>query len=194
MVRLDAELDPEGGEIVITALRSLVEPANLDPKDDRSQAQRRADALVELCGDHLAHGDTPIAGGRRPHLNLTVTAAALQGEPGEPCALESGAIVTPEAARRIACDAAVTQITRDGGSTLNVGRTTRTIPPAIRRALITRDRGCAYPGCERPDRWCDAHHIVHWADGGPTSLDNLVLLCRRHHRMRHEGARAPARR
>jgi hypothetical protein len=152
MVRLDAELDPEGGEIVITALRSLVEPANLDPKDDRSQAQRRADALVELCGDHLAHGDTPIAGGRRPHLSLTVTAAALQGEPGEPCELESGAIVTPEAARRIACDAAATQLTRDGGSTLNVGRTTRTIPPAIRRALITRDRGCAPPGCERPDR------------------------------------------
>ncbi|HAX82745.1 MAG TPA: hypothetical protein DCY40_09285 [Actinobacteria bacterium] len=189
MVRLDGELDPEGGELVITALASLVEPTNLDPDDTRSQAQRRADALIELCTDHLAHGDTPISGGRRPHLSLTVAPAALQGEPAEPCELDSGVIVTPEAARRIACDAAATQITRDGGSTLDVGRTTRTIPPAIRRALIQRDQGCTHPGCGRPHRWCDAHHLTHWADGGPTALDNLVLLCRRHHRRAHEGER-----
>jgi hypothetical protein len=194
MIRLDAKLDPEGGEIVVTALRSLIEPANLDPSDHRSQAQRRADALIELCSDHLTHADTAVSGGRRPHLSLTVTPAALRGEPGEPCELESGAILTPEAARRIACDAAATQITRNGGSTLDVGHTTRTIPPAIRTALVTRDGGCTHPGCDRPHRWCDAHHIVHWVDGGQTSLTNLTLLCRRHHRMRHEGARAPARR
>lgn len=191
MVRLDGELDPEGGEAVIVALQSLVEPTNLDPADTRSQAQRRADALVELCLDHLDHGDVPMRGGRRPHLTVTVAAAALQGEPVAPCELDSGAIVTPETARRLACDAAVTQLTRDGGSTIDVGRTTRTIPPAIRTALIARDQGCTHPGCGRPHRWCDAHHIQHWADGGPTNLDNLTLLCRRHHRIVHEGRGSP---
>jgi hypothetical protein len=185
MVRLDGELDPEGGELVITALRSLVEPTNLDPEDTRSQAQRRADALVELCADHLNHGQVPVNGGRRPHLTLTTTIGSLQGDT-TPAELESGVLITPEAARRIACDAAVTQITQDGGSTLDVGRTTRTIPPAIRTALIQRDGGCTHPGCGRPHRWCDAHHITHWAHGGPTSLENLTLLCRRHHRMAHQ--------
>ena len=189
MVRLDGELDPEGGELVITALASLVEPTNLHPGDERSQAQRRADALVELCADHLTHGDTPVSGGRRPHLMLTVNPESLRGEPAEPCELDSGAILSPEAARRIACDAAATQITRDGGHTLDVGRSTRTIPPAIRTALIARDRGCTHPGCHRPHRWCDAHHLIHWAEGGETALHNLVLLCRRHHRMAHEGER-----
>jgi Domain of unknown function (DUF222) len=193
MVRLDGEFDPEGGELVITALASLIEPTNLDPTEQRSQAQRRADALIELCADHLNHGDTPVSGGRRPHLSLTVTPAALQGEPAAPCELDSGVIVTPEAARRIACDAAATQITRDGGATLDVGRTTRTIPPAIRTALIQRDQGCTHPGCHRPHRWCDAHHLIHWADGGNTALHNLVLLCRRHHRMAHEGRGLPRR-
>jgi hypothetical protein len=70
---------------------------------------------------------------------------------------------------------------------LDVGRRTRTVPPAIRTALVVRDRGCAFPGCDRPPSWTDAHHLEHWADGGPTALDNLVLLCRRHHRAVHEG-------
>ena len=71
------------------------------------------------------------------------------------------------------------------GAVLDVGRRTRSIPPAIRRALDARDRKCRFPGCA--SHWCDAHHVVHWADGGPTSLDNLLLLCRRHHRAIHEG-------
>ena len=71
------------------------------------------------------------------------------------------------------------------GQILNVGRKTRTIPPLIRRALEFRDRGCRFPGCT--SKHCDAHHIVHWADGGETKLSNLVLLCRRHHRLLHEG-------
>ncbi|MFH1105278.1 MAG: HNH endonuclease signature motif containing protein [Actinomycetota bacterium] len=75
-----------------------------------------------------------------------------------------------------------------------MGRATRTIPPAIRRALEARDRGCTHPGCGRPHRWCDAHHITHWAAGGGTNLNNLRLLCRRHHRIAHEGnAPVPAR-
>jgi Domain of unknown function (DUF222)/HNH endonuclease len=92
------------------------------------------------------------------------------------------------AARRLACDAAVSRVITDGASQpLDVGRRTRTIPPAIRTALVVRDRGCAFPNCDRPPSWTDAHHRRHWADGGPTSLDNLVLLCRTHHRAVHEG-------
>jgi hypothetical protein len=94
--------------------------------------------------------------------------------------------VSAETSERIACDASVV-VMRHGPdlSVLDVGRKTRTIPPAIRRALAARDTRCQFPGCSA--RRCDAHHIMHWADGGPTRLDNLVLLCRRHHRAVHEG-------
>jgi hypothetical protein len=85
----------------------------------------------------------------------------------------------------MACDAgAVVMRHAADGSVLDVGRKTRTIPPALRRALLARDRQCRFPGCNA--RRCDAHHVRHWADGGPTRLDNLVLLCRRHHRAVHE--------
>ena len=81
-------------------------------------------------------------------------------------------MIPTEDARRIACDATITEITERGGAVLDVGRATRSIPPAIRTALVKRDKGCTWEGCDRPHRWCDAHHIVHWALGGPTSLDN----------------------
>ena len=93
--------------------------------------------------------------------------------------------VSTETARRIACDAGKVRITHRSGEILSVGRKTRTIPPPIRRALEFRDQGCRFPGCT--SKHCDAHHIVHWADGGETKLSNLVLLCRRHHRLLHEG-------
>jgi hypothetical protein len=99
-----------------------------------------------------------------------------------------GAILGPETARRLACDASVTRVLLSPESQpLDVGRRTRLIPPAIRTALVVRDRGCTYPGCDRGPQWTDAHHVRHWADGGGTSLDNLVLLCRHHHRAVHEG-------
>ncbi|MYB18100.1 MAG: DUF222 domain-containing protein [Holophagales bacterium] len=93
--------------------------------------------------------------------------------------------VSAETARRIACDAGKVRITHRSGQILSVGRKTRTIPPPIRRALEFRDQGCRFPGCT--SKHCDAHHIVHWADGGETKLSNLMLLCRRHHRLLHEG-------
>ena len=100
----------------------------------------------------------------------------------------SGAVLGARAGRRLACDAAVTRVVIGPDSQpLDVGRRTRVVPAAIRTALTVRDRGCVFPGCDRPPTWTDAHHIVHWADGGPTSLDNLVLLCRTHHRTVHEG-------
>ncbi len=190
------ELDPEGGEAVVAALRALSETT--DETDDRSPTQRRADALVELCRDYLDHGDTPVRGGEKPHISLLVSLDSLESRIGKPCELEEAGVISGEAARRIACDAGISRIITNGASEpLDVGRRTRTIPPAIRRALILRDGGCVINGCERPARWCDAHHREHWLDGGPTSLDNLELLCRRHHRMEHEGkllerkARAP---
>ena len=101
--------------------------------------------------------------------------------------LDHSGPVNIELARRLGCDASVTRVVTAGGSEpLDVGRRSQVISPAIRRAVIVRDRHCRFPGCDRPHTWCDAHHIVHWADGGSTSLGNLLLLCRRHHRLLHE--------
>ncbi len=102
--------------------------------------------------------------------------AALSHDGEGGCELEDGSALSPETARRIACDASI----------VRNGRKSRTIPPALRRALRARDRGCRFPGCENR-RFLDAHHVQHWARGGETTADNLLLLCRRHHRLVHEG-------
>ncbi len=99
--------------------------------------------------------------------------------------LREGTDVSAETSRRLACDAGMVVMKHDSdGKILDVGRRTRTIPTAIRRALTVRDEGCQFPGCGL--KYCEAHHVKHWADGGETSLDNLVLLCRHHHRAVHE--------
>ncbi len=138
-------------------------------------------------------------GSPRPGPEHGAETAALQASsqigrastgPGLPAANrawigDSNTPVSAETARRIACDAGRVRMTHDSDRILSVGRKTRSIPPPIRRALEFRDQGCRFPGCT--SRHCDAHHIVHWADGGETKLSNLVLLCRRHHRLLHEG-------
>ncbi|NNC93821.1 MAG: DUF222 domain-containing protein [Acidimicrobiia bacterium] len=190
MVRIDGDLDPEAGEVVLTAIGALVDESikSGSPDDDRNPTQRRADALAELCRGFLDSGRAAVSGGERPHLNVLVDLATLEGRTGDRCELGSGEILHPEAARRLACDAGVNRIITNGPSqVLDVGRTTRTVSGPTRRALMTRDEGCRFDGCDRPAPWCDAHHVIHWADGGPTNLDNLVLLCRSHHRMVHEG-------
>jgi hypothetical protein len=101
--------------------------------------------------------------------------------------LEGHGCVSAETSRRMACDSAVVHWRESAaGEALNIGRKSRSIPPATRRALQRRDGGCRFPGCSC-HRFVDAHHVVHWADGGETNMDNLVLLCRRHHRLVHEG-------
>ena len=101
--------------------------------------------------------------------------------------MEDGPHVTAETSRRIACDSSIVAIREDeNGEPLSIGRRSRTIPPPMRRALRARDKGCRFPGCTNT-RFVDGHHIRHWADGGETSLDNLVLLCRHHHHLVHEG-------
>jgi hypothetical protein len=108
--------------------------------------------------------------------------ATLSKEPGSMAAeLEWSQPILAETARRLACDAAITPII-DG----EADHTSRVVPGSTRRALIARDKGCRFPGCDCPPAWTDAHHVKHWADGGPTTLDNLILLCRRHHRLVHE--------
>ncbi|MBW3601539.1 MAG: HNH endonuclease, partial [Actinobacteria bacterium] len=187
MVALDGELDPEGGATLLTAL-DAVQPGGPQAGDGRTPAQRRADALVELARRALDTGEFPDHGGERPHLTVRVDLATLRRQPASPAGeLEPTGPVCAETARRLACDAGVSRVVTAGDSQpLDVGRRTRVVPPAMRRALVWRDRGCRFSGCDRPPAWSDAHHLVHWADGGATSLDNLVLLCRRHHRAIHE--------
>ena len=105
----------------------------------------------------------------------------------DPPQIEDGPVLATETLRRIACDSAIVRILESGdGEPLDIGRKTRVIPPSMRRALKRRDRGCRFPNCTNT-RFVDGHHIRHWADGGATRLDNLVLLCRHHHRLLHEG-------
>jgi hypothetical protein len=187
MTNIDGALELAGllGAVLRTAIDALTRPL---PGDERLAGQRRADALVELARRQLDGGALPGAGGQRPHLTVTSPAATLQGgEDGLPAELEWVGPIVDQAALRLSCDAARTAVTVDGeGKPLGVGRTTRTIPPHLRRALLVRDGGCRFPGCDRPSPWTDGHHILHWGRGGETEMENLVLLCRSHHRMVHE--------
>jgi hypothetical protein len=190
MVSVDGLLDPESGSLLLTALSAA--SGRRGPDDHRSAPQRRADALVEVCQHALDTGAEPHQGGVRPHLLVTAPLSALTGTATS--ATESGpeaawtGPLTAVATRRIACDASVTRIVLEPDSLpLDVGRSTRTVPPHLRHALLVRDGGCVAEGCDRPPAWTEAHHVVHWAEGGATALDNLVLLCRAHHRTVHEG-------
>jgi Domain of unknown function (DUF222)/HNH endonuclease len=189
MVRIDGDLDPDTGESLLTALRAVMDSeARLEDDDRRSPAQRRADALGEICRGWLDGAERPSIAGDKPHVTVTVDVKELVG--GGTGELEHAGPIATAALRRLACDASVVRVVMAGRSQpLDVGRRTPVVPPAMRRALIVRDAGCRFPGCERPHSWCDAHHVVHWADGGPTAISNLVLLCRRHHRAIHEGFR-----
>lgn len=160
----------------------------LHPRRRQSDRQPdRADALVALAESAIARGVAASPGGERNRVVVHIDLGALVSADDTAAAtLGEGVALPAETARRLGCDAAiVTMIERDG-EPLSVGRRTRSIPPALRRALQARDRCCRYPGCDH-DRFVDAHHIEHWAHGGATSLGNLVLLCRRHHRLLHEG-------
>jgi hypothetical protein len=304
MVAVDGLLDPEAGETVRSALLPLARPTG--PDDDRSGAQRRADALAELARQALQDGRVPQVGGLRPQVTVTVELASLLAGPGGIGGTGGwGGSLPGETVRRWCCDATISRAivhrhphhpshrdhatsnhdhhSRDGAAAsshamsngghatthaghaaadgshvgsagavgssngshadrkrrpgaqgrtspgssgsadraspdgsgtgndgglaarlhnaiallppplgaptelLDLGRATRVISPALRRALAVRDGGCVALGCDRPAAWTDAHHLVHWLDGGPTSLDSLVLLCRRHHRAAHEG-------
>ncbi len=185
MVRVDGDLDPETGQVVLTALRTVA-AASRSAADRRTAPQRRADALGEICHQWMDGANRASIAGERPHLTVTVDLETLEARAGRRCDLDDAGRLVADDARRIACDASVNRVIVAGGSApVEMGRRTPVVPAAMRRAVVVRDRGCRFPGCDRPPGWCDAHHVVHWADGGPTALENLVLLCRPHHRMVH---------
>src|ERR1700693_146068 len=185
---LNGRFDSEGGAVLQAALNALSGVPT--PDDKRTPRQRRADSLVELARQRLDHGTLPEVGGQKPHLAVTVSMATLANQPGSPAAdLEWAHPIPAETARRLACDAAITPVFLGSESDQpQAGQTSRSISGSQRRALVMRDKGCRFPGCDRPPDWTDAHHLQHWADGGKHVMENLVLLCRRHHRKVHEEA------
>jgi hypothetical protein len=186
---LDGVLDVESAEILLTALAPLMSPS---PTDNRSAPQRRADALVDLARRALDSGELPVTGGQRPHLSVVVEGRALAEGRGATTLPWTGTAVPVATVLRWGCDARLLPVwgaaTRRGGWTpLALGRSSRTVSPSQVKALQVRDGGCVHPGCSRTAAYCDAHHVRHWADGGATDVDNLVLLCRHHHRTLHTG-------
>ena len=213
-VTVRGRLTPEAGALLLRALAAAREtlypkPRYVGPElpaddlemvgrhdDPPTFAQQQADALVLLAESALHHGLDPGAPGERYQVVVHVDAPVL-ADPDQPgqSVLEDGAHVPAGTCQRLACDASRVVMRHDtDGRVTEIGARTRTIPPALRRALLHRDRGCRFPGCGLP--FGQGHHLEHWAHGGPTTLSNLALLCRRHHRAVHEEgfqvARGPA--
>jgi hypothetical protein len=193
MVRIEAVLHPDEAALVMKAIEAVRGGAARDAKEDVSAETparpvvSRPDALVQVAESFLAHGQTAGTGGDRYQIFVHVEQDPLAPDGRLAATLEDGTRVSAETFRRIACDASLVGVISDAaGNPLNVGRRTRTIPPSMRRALWSRDRGCRFPSCANT-RYVHAHHIDHWAHGGETTLDNLVLLCGTHHRCLHEG-------
>ncbi|MCA1005210.1 HNH endonuclease [Rhodococcus hoagii] len=213
-VAVKGDLDAVTGEMLLTALSALTKPRNPmdDPAGARTPARQRADAFAEILRRYLDSGDAPIEGGERPHLSLHVNAADLaRSETAHEHAwtgfggdldddpesdrdlfgdkdiarMPHMGPLSIATARRLACDCHLTPVVMSDGVPIDLGRTSRTVSKKQRRALIARDHGCAFPGCGAPPAHCEGHHVTHWADGGPTDLDNLVLLCRYHHQLLH---------
>ncbi|MCG5449130.1 HNH endonuclease signature motif containing protein [Micromonospora hortensis] len=183
-LRLTGTLDTETAGLLRAAIDPLTAPSG--PDDTRSPGQRRHDALADVCRLALRTGELPDSGGDSAQIVITTTYDGLTRQLGAG-ALDIGLELTPDTVRRLACDATILPAVLGGtGQVLDVGRQRRLITGPLRRALMLRDRGCAFPGCDRPPRWCAAHHIHHWADGGTTNLDNAVLLCGHHHRHVHQ--------
>jgi Domain of unknown function (DUF222)/HNH endonuclease len=183
MVFVNGILDKVGGAAVRTALEPLAQRTGKD--DDRCRERRMADALVDVCMHELDNG----VPSRRTHLQVTTSLETLLGLSGAPAAeMEFSLPISSKAVERLACDCTVTRILLGSDSTvIDVGRAKRVVSTPQSKALKIRDRGCVWPGCDRPATWTSAHHLVHWINGGSTDLSNLALLCYRHHWMVHEG-------
>src|SRR5215211_297477 len=193
---VQGRLAPEDGALFLRALeagRDAVRERKREWDEERARRVERgpagphepryrptnADALVAMAGAALTAAGATHSNTERYQVVVHVDADAG-------ATLERGPALARETVDRISCDSSVVRVTERDGKPLSVGRRTRAVTPAIARALRTRDRGCRFPGCEN-HRFVDAHHIQHWSRGGETTLDNLVLLCRRHHRFVHEG-------
>jgi hypothetical protein len=193
MMTIRGRLTPEVGALLLKALAAAREALYQQRReqtpetDPPTMEQQQADALALLAETALHQELDPGPPGERYQVVVHVDAKVLADPeaPGQ-CELEEGGRVPAGTSQRLACDASRVEMRHDkNGRLLDVGARTRTIPPALRRALQYRDRGCRFPGCGV--RFGQGHHIRHWAQGGPTTLSNLTLLCRRHHRAVHEG-------
>ena len=186
-VRVTGWFDAEGWHTVRAALDPLAapRPAEDGQPDPRSYARRQADALVELAERSTRTGDLPTQGGERPTLVLTMPYDKLAEQVGTGV-LDTGEHLSASAVRRMACDARIVPAVLGGQSQpLDLGRAARTVSGPLRRAVALRDGGCTFPTCSIPPQWCDVHHPVHWADGGPTTLSNSALVCPAHHDTAH---------
>jgi hypothetical protein len=178
VVLVNGVLDPVGGAAFIGAIVPLARRSGAH--DDRNLEQRLADALVELAS----------GGGSQAQIQVTSSIETLLGLSGAAAAeMEFSLPVSSTTIERLACDSSIARILLNSESTvIDVGRSKRVVSEPMRRALAVRDGHCRWTDCERPASWSAAHHVVHWLHGGSTDLDNLILLCHRHHRMVHEGS------
>jgi hypothetical protein len=208
---IKARMPAEQGALIVKALEMTMEndfrdaDVTAETPDPEPIAARRADALAEIAETYMNNDESSGSTADRYQVVVHVTAETSHIEDGphvtaetshiedgphvtaETSHIEDGPHVTAETSRRIGCDCSVVAIKEgENGQPLAIGRRSRSIPPPMHRALRIRDGGCRFPGCTNT-RFVDGHHIEHWADGGETSLDNLVLLCRRHHHLVHEG-------
>jgi len=176
--RLDGHLNTLDGELLATALR-LATGADDETEAPRTPAQRRADALVDLCRFFLEHHEHPAGSRHRPHVNVIVPLDDLEAGRGGECA--DGTVLDGPSLASLVCDSVFHRVLMGGSAILDFGTSTHTISANLINALLVRDRHCRFPGCDRPASWADTHHVVHVEDGGPTCPSNCFLICRRHH-------------
>jgi hypothetical protein len=180
-----------GTEKLSAALESILQ-TNRPAGDERSLAQRQADALVQVCDIHLGCGTLPLLRTVSPHVAVRVDLDDLidpaTGKAG--ATLGFGAVISAARARWAACDADLARyVLGPDGVVLDYGRDRRLVTPELRKAVQLRDEHCVFAGCDAPPWWCEVHHVIHWLFGGETSLENSGLLCERHHTQVHHGFR-----
>ena len=186
MFHITGVLDRAGGAALEAAIESLSK--RLGANDTRTRKQRRADALVEVAHHAMDKGTLPKRHGARPHIAVTTTVQGLKGELGASLSeLPNGLPVSSKTAQRLACDGALHRVLTADSMVIDVGRAKRTAQPAHWRGLAARHKTCAWPGCDRPLSWTQAHHVDFWEHGGHTDLRKMIPLCHFHHRLVHEG-------
>ncbi|SFO02333.1 HNH endonuclease [Geodermatophilus obscurus] len=187
-VSFSGHLDAVGGEKVQTAVEAHVQ-ADRPAGDERTRAQRQGDALLQIADNALATGAVPVLRTVRPHVAVRIDLDDLATGQGA-ADMGFGATISAARARWLACDGRISRVVfGPDGVPLDVGREQRLVSGALRRAVELRDGGCVFTGCDAPSHWTDVHHLVHWIDGGETSLENSALLCERHHTKVHHGFR-----
>jgi len=180
MLRVVGQLDPEAGAVLRAALDPLSAPRPCDANGGRDL--RRAEALIEICRRATAAGGAAPAT-TKAQIVVLIEHDRLAGAIRGAGITLDGTVLAPQSVRKLGCDASIIPIALGSqGQPLDVGRTRRLVTPALLAALWARDKGCTFPGCGRPPQWCDTHHVKHWADGGPTALLNLAMLCVAHQR------------